>query len=129
MLSKFKIYPVRNETNLGFAKACNKDHFTKEQLHFNNTRKSSDWLPLCQAANGDGAIGAVGGKLLFPDGTLRAAPLSGATAQRWVSAGIYLFMSGLDFCCVLAGRRHFSATGRIDKSILLPTTRMLILQE
>jgi len=79
MLSKIQnILSVRNETNLGFAKACNKGslHAKGEYLVFlnNDTEVFKDWLTsLVKLANGDETAGAVGGKLLFPDGTLQEA--------------------------------------------------------
>jgi GT2 family glycosyltransferase/2-polyprenyl-3-methyl-5-hydroxy-6-metoxy-1,4-benzoquinol methylase len=69
---------IRNETNLGFARSCNKGASLAagEYLIFlnNDTVPLAGWLePMVRAAQADAKIGAVGSKLLFEDGSIQHA--------------------------------------------------------
>lgn len=68
---------IRNDINLGFAKACNQGAraATSDVLVFLNTdtEPHPGWLPPAIAALDDPSVGAVGMKLLFPDGTVQHA--------------------------------------------------------
>jgi GT2 family glycosyltransferase len=69
---------VRNETNLGFLRNCNraaKAARGKYLLFLNNdTNVQPDWLaPLVSLLEGDPSIGMTGSKLVYPDGMLQEA--------------------------------------------------------
>lgn len=69
---------IRNENNLGFAKACNqgaKAARGKYILFLNNdTIAQKNWLhEMLKTIEADPSIGVVGSKLLFPDGTIQHA--------------------------------------------------------
>jgi GT2 family glycosyltransferase len=79
ILSEFgdKIRLIRNSSNLGFAKACNIGAFSANTpflLFLNNdTEVLPGWLqPLLDIGSKE-KIGAVGSKLLYPDGTIQHA--------------------------------------------------------
>lgn len=68
---------VRNERNLGFATACNQgaDRAGTGRLVFvnNDVELLPGWLDPLLAPFASGEVGAVGARLLFPDGTLQHA--------------------------------------------------------
>ncbi|GEM_PF-3406857 len=69
---------LRNTVNLGFAKACNQgaEVSSGEYLLFlnNDTEVQENWLqPMVKLLDNDFRVGAVGGKLLFPDGSIQHA--------------------------------------------------------
>jgi len=76
--SKSKIFVIRNKKNFGFAKACNQGAGVAkgEYLLFlnNDTVVTDKWLDiLVEELDANKAIGIVGPKLLYPDGTVQHA--------------------------------------------------------
>ncbi len=72
---------ITNEKNLGFARACNQGAqiTSADYLLFlnNDTEPKKGWLePLLNIITQDYSVGAVGSKLLFPDGTIQHAGLA-----------------------------------------------------
>ena len=75
---KYKVMVIRNEENLGFAKACNQGAAAAkgEYLLFlnNDTIVTPGWLDaLAEELDADRSVGIVGPKLLYPDGTVQHA--------------------------------------------------------
>ncbi|MDP8285648.1 MAG: glycosyltransferase, partial [Candidatus Electryonea clarkiae] len=75
-LHKSGVYIIRNSTNEGFAKACNKgskEAKGKYVLFLNNdTEVQKGWLSAMMRAMQEGEeVGIVGAKLLFPDGKIQ----------------------------------------------------------
>lgn len=75
-LAKKNVTVITNETNLGFAKACNQgaQAASTEYILFlnNDTTPLKGWLePLLNVAEQDTTVAAVGSKLLYPDGTIQ----------------------------------------------------------
>lgn len=73
-----RVRVLRNEANLGFLDSCNRaaEEASGEILVFlnNDTLPRPGWLPpLLRVLTGIPRAGAVGGKLLYPDGTLQEA--------------------------------------------------------
>jgi len=69
---------IKNKENLGFVGACNEGARKAEgkyTLFLNNdTKVQEGWLaPMLEAVEKDCRVGAVGAKLIFPDGTLQEA--------------------------------------------------------
>ncbi len=77
---------ARNEANLGFARASNQGAALARGRYLlflnNDTEAKKSWLrPMVALLDGDGSIGMVGAKLLFPDGTLQHAGVAVAYAS------------------------------------------------
>jgi GT2 family glycosyltransferase/Flp pilus assembly protein TadD len=78
-VSKYpRIRQIRNQNNLGFAKACNQgaEHSNGYYLVFlnNDTVPQSHWLDaMIKTAEKDPTVGMVGSRLLYPDGTIQHA--------------------------------------------------------
>ncbi|MCX5835053.1 MAG: glycosyltransferase family 2 protein, partial [Deltaproteobacteria bacterium] len=73
-----RIKAITNAANLGFAKACNQGAraATAPYILFlnNDTEPQPGWLePLVEILDRDASAAAVGGKMLFPDGTIQHA--------------------------------------------------------
>ncbi|MBW2143092.1 MAG: glycosyltransferase [Deltaproteobacteria bacterium] len=69
---------IKNEKNLGFAKACNQGAFAAQSKYIlflnNDVKVNTGWLePLISILDDDLDVAAVGSKLLFPDGTIQHA--------------------------------------------------------
>lgn len=69
---------VGNAVNLGFARACNQGSRAARGKHLlflnNDTEVQPGWLPpLVAVMDADAKVGAVGAKLLFPNGTVQHA--------------------------------------------------------
>jgi GT2 family glycosyltransferase len=126
---RFKV--LRNEQNLGFIRSCNRAaaEAAGEVIVFlnNDTLPQPGWLPpLLKVLQDYPNAGAVGGKLIYPDGTLQEAGgviFSDATGcnfgkhDRSASAPLYNFMREVDYCsgALLATRRElFHRLGGFD---------------
>lgn len=84
-----KITVVNNSANLGFARACNQgaELAGGEYLLFlnNDTIVTGDWLArMIKPLSRDQSIGIVGGKLLYPDGTIQHAGVGFSDTQGWL---------------------------------------------
>jgi GT2 family glycosyltransferase len=134
MLGKIEnIKLIRNETNLGFVKACNQGAWAARGdyvLFLNNdTRVTKGWLKAMVdiAGNGD-RVGAVGAKLVYQDGRLQEAGgivwNDGANLawnygryddpRRWE----YNYVKEVDYCsgaCLLVKRDLFESVGLFDE--------------
>ncbi len=128
---------IRNPTNLGFARACNQGAAASSTgllLFLNNdTEPLPGWLePLLATVASDAAVGAVGSRLLFADGTLQhagawvvedrraAIPLIGVHRYTGAPADHPPAMvpepvGALTGACLLVRRDAFEAAGGFDE--------------
>ena len=128
---------LRNSENVGFARACNQGARIasgKYLLFLNNdTEAKEGWLePLLETAEQDRSIGAVGSRLLFPDGTIQHAgvlviedhQLPDLLVARHVFYGQPADMQqanlpreyqALTAACLLVRREAFEAVGGFDE--------------
>jgi GT2 family glycosyltransferase/ubiquinone/menaquinone biosynthesis C-methylase UbiE len=125
-----RIKLLRNEENLGFIRSCNRaaEAASGEVLVFlnNDTLPQPGWLPpLLKVLQDYADAGAVGGKLIYPDGTLQEAggvifsDASGCNFGKHdqANAPLYNFMREVDYCsgALLATRRElFNKLGGFD---------------
>jgi GT2 family glycosyltransferase len=123
---------VRNGTNLGFLRSCNRASLTASgrYLHFlnNDTLVRRGWLAeLLACAEADERIGAVGSKLLFSDGSLQeAGGIIWRDASGWnygrgddPEDPRYNYVRDVDYCSgasLLVSRKLFEELGRFDDS-------------
>ncbi len=103
---------LRNAENLGFLRSCNRaaEAASGEVLVFlnNDTLPQPGWLPpLLRLLRDQPGAGAVGGKLVYPDGTLQEAggvifsDASGCNFGKYdadVNAPLYSYVREVDFC-------------------------------
>jgi GT2 family glycosyltransferase/glycosyltransferase involved in cell wall biosynthesis/tetratricopeptide (TPR) repeat protein len=129
---------VTNEKNDGFARACNQGANVAEGEHLlflnNDTEPRAGWLDaLVATLESDSSIGAVGGKLLYPDGTIQHAgvvlcrdekvndPLlprhvfSGEPADK-AEANVTREFQALTAACVLVRGEAFRQAGGFDEN-------------
>jgi len=122
---------ITNEHNRGFVDACNQGAAGArgEFLVFlnNDTRVTDGWLDrLRETAEDFDNVGAVGGKLLFPDNTIQEAggiifnDGSGVNYGKWddPDALDYNFMRDVDYssaACLLVRRDLFESLGGFDR--------------
>ena len=102
---------IRNESNLGFAKACNQGaHVAKGQyLVFlnNDTIPKPGWLiPLVDEVRSHDEVAVVGSKLLYPDNTIQH---SGVVFARLFQTPYHLFAGRSENCPAVNIRREFQA--------------------
>lgn len=126
-----RIKSLRNEQNAGFIRSCNRaaEAADGEVIVFlnNDTLPQPGWLPpLLKVLQDYPDAGAVGGKLLYPDGTLQEAggvifsDASGCNFgkhDKAASAPLYSFLREVDYCsgALLATRRElFMKLGGFD---------------
>ena len=126
-----RIKSLRNEQNAGFIRSCNRaaEAANGEVIIFlnNDTLPQPGWLPpLLKVLQDYPDAGAVGGKLLYPDGTLQEAggvifsDASGCNFgkhDKAASAPLYSFLREVDYCsgALLATRRElFMKLGGFD---------------
>jgi GT2 family glycosyltransferase/ubiquinone/menaquinone biosynthesis C-methylase UbiE len=126
-----RIKVIRNSENVGFVQTCNRgaQAASGEILLFlnNDTLPSPGWLPpLLKTLRDKPNAGAVGGKLIYPDGTLQEAggiifsDGSGCNFGKYDRAAdspLYNFVREVDYCsgALLATRRDlFIELGGFD---------------
>ena len=122
---------VRNESNLGFIHSCNRgaEAATRDVLVFlnNDTIPQPGWLPpLVQVLREQPKAGAVGGKLLYPDGSLQEAGgiiFNDGTGcnfgrnSKFANSPLFNFLRQVDYCsgALLATPRElFLSLGGFD---------------
>lgn len=127
-----RVKVLSNPENLGFIASCNRgaESAQGEFLVFlnNDTLPLTGWLPpLLRVLRDNPEAGAVGGKLVYPDGTLQEAggvifsDGSGCNFGKFdkaASAPLYNFLREVDYCsgALLATRRDlFSEFGGFDE--------------
>ena len=122
---------VTNDENVGYTIACNQAAQIAGGRHLvflnNDTEPQRGWLEaLLQLADSEPAIGAVGAKLVYPDGRLQEAggiiyrDARGANFGRGDSPGKlqYNQVSEVDYCsgaCLLIKHDLFTAIGGFDE--------------
>jgi GT2 family glycosyltransferase len=122
---------VRNEENMGFIKACNQGagKARGEYLLFlnNDTQVMPGWLDaIVSILDSDPSVGAVGSKLLYPDGSLQeAGGIIWRDASGWnygrgdnPEKPEYNFLRDVDYCsgaCLAIRKSIFNELGGFDE--------------
>jgi len=126
---------IRNQHNLGFAKACNQGAAVARGQYLvflnNDTIPQPGWLePLVQEVQGDAQVGIVGSKLLFPDGRVQHA---GVVFSRFYGEPYHLFLGSspdipginrrrelqaVTAACMLVRKTCFEEVGGFDEGFL-----------
>ncbi len=116
--------------NLGFVGGNNlaATHATGEHLVFlnNDTEPQAGWLEALVEAAGEPGVGAVGARLVYPDGRLQeAGGIVFSDASGWnygrgddPTRPLYTFPREVDYCsgaCLLVRRSLFEELGRFDE--------------
>lgn len=125
------LHLIRNETNLGFLRSCNKAATAAkgEYLLFlnNDTEATAGWLgALLRVFEQRPDAGLVGSKLIFPDGRLQEAggimwrDASGVNYGKWddPEKPEYNYLRRVDYCsgaCILVPRGLFRELGGFDE--------------
>jgi GT2 family glycosyltransferase len=126
-----RVKVITNETNVGFLGSANRgaEAATGEILVFlnNDTILLPGWLPpLLEVFEGRADVGAVGGRLVYPDGSLQEAGglvfADGSAAKVGYGdpdpeAPLYSYLREADYCsgCLLATKRSvFAELGGFD---------------
>jgi len=123
---------IRNKVNAGFAAACNQGAGAAlgEFVVFlnNDTRVTDGWLDrLVETARRQGDAGAVGGMLVYPDGSVQEAGgmvWKDGSASNYGNGGDpddprYGYMREVDYCsaaCLLVRSGPFRKTGGFDSA-------------
>ncbi len=118
---------IRNSSNAGYLLACNQGAAAAKGEHLvllnNDTEPLPGWLKeLVGTADADPKAGAVGGKLIYPDGRLQeAGGMVFSDGRSWnfgngddPNEEIYNVMCEVDYCsgaCLLVRRHLFEALG------------------
>ncbi|MGD9849841.1 MAG: glycosyltransferase [Nitrospirales bacterium] len=102
---------LRNQENLGFAKACNQGAAVAKGKYLvflnNDTIPQPGWLePLIHEADTDSQVGIVGSKLLFPDGKVQHA---GIVFSRTYGEPYHFFSGGSSEHQTINRRREMQA--------------------
>lgn len=122
---------IRNETNLGFARACNvglraaQGHAILVLLN-QDTEVRADWLArLTAPMEHDASIGIAGSKALFPDGTIQHAGgelnrqgITRHIGYRQPDEGQFAFLREVDFvtgAALAITRAAYEAIGDLDE--------------
>ena len=126
----------RNDSNLGFAKACNQGAAMargKYLLFLNNdTEVQAGWLaPMVAEADGDAEVALVGSKLLYPDGTIQhggvvfsyagpepITPLHLHCRQPAAASQQRLELRAVTAACMLARSEVFREVGGFDEGFV-----------
>ncbi len=130
------IQVLRNEQNLGFAKACNQGAKAAKGRYLlflnNDTEALPGWLPpLVAALDADSGVAAVGAKLLFPDGTLQHAGVAIAYGAPQPITAFHLDYHGpatdasevrqlqaVTAACMMVRADAFQAAGGFDEGFI-----------
>jgi GT2 family glycosyltransferase len=129
-----RIKNIRNNVNLGFAKACNQGAAAAEGEHLvflnNDTVPHPGWLEaLLKIAASGNDIGAVGSKLLFPNGTVQHCGIVFSFAKhpfqiyRGCPADIPCVNKVRDYqavtaACMLVPKKRFQDAGGFDETYI-----------
>ncbi|MGB2798805.1 MAG: glycosyltransferase [Dehalococcoidia bacterium] len=130
MLSKVRnIGLIRNEENVGFLESCNRGAQAARGRHLlflnNDTIVAGNWLTSLLAIGGRGDVGAVGSKLIYPNGILQEAGgiiwnTGSCLSYGWGDDSEkpeYNYVRDVDYCSaasLMAKRELFEEIGGFD---------------